>query len=82
VQQFPTAKGGEMEGAGLYAACQDKGVEWILIKSICDFADGYKVSGKREKQALAIETALHACLHVFNKKYVFESLGLTALQEV
>ena len=80
-QQFPTAKGGEMEGAGLYAACQDKGVEWILIKSICDFADGNKGSGKKEKQALAIETALHACLHVFNKKHVFESLGLNALQD-
>ncbi|MDX2068257.1 MAG: hypothetical protein SFV55_07510 [Haliscomenobacter sp.] len=81
VQQFPTAKGGEMEGAGLYAACQDKGVEWILIKSICDFADGNKGSGKKEKQALAIETALDACLHVFKKKYVFEALGLNALQE-
>lgn len=68
VQQFPTANGGEMEGAGLYAACQDKGVEWILIKSICDFADGNKGSGKKEKQALAIETALDACLYVFNKK--------------
>lgn len=81
VQQFPTAKGGEMEGAGLYAACQDKGVEWILVKSICDFADGHKGSGKKEKQALAIETALQACLYVFNKKFVFEALGLNALLE-
>ncbi|WP_421795276.1 hypothetical protein [Haliscomenobacter sp.] len=81
IKQFPTAKGGEMEGAGLYAACQSKKVDWILIKSICDFADGNKGSGKKDKQALAIDTALHACLHVFNKKYVFEALGLNALQE-
>ena len=81
VEEFQTAKGGEMEGAGLYAACQDKDVAWILIKSICDFADGNKGSGKKEKQALAIETALHACLHVFNKKHVFEGLGLEALLE-
>lgn len=81
VEEFQTAKGGEMEGAGLYAACQDKDVAWILIKSICDFADGNKGSGKKEKQALAIETALDACLHVFNKKHVFEGLGLEALQE-
>lgn len=80
LKQFPTAKGGEMEGAGLYAACKDRKVDWILVKSICDFADGNKGSGKKEKQALAIETALDACLHLFNKKNVFEDLGLEALQ--
>jgi nucleoside phosphorylase len=73
---FPTAKGGEMEGAGLYAACQDRRVDWILVKSICDFADGKKGAHKAEKQHLAIETALHTCLHVFNKKFVFEGLGM------
>lgn len=75
--QFPTAKGGEMEGAGLYAACQDKSLPWILVKAICDFADGQKREGKKEKQALAIEMALRACLAIFEKKYVFEDLGVT-----
>jgi|GEM_PF-4007013 len=76
LSQFPTAKGGEMEGAGLYIACQDKSVPWILVKAICDFADGQKSEGKREKQALAIEMAIKACLAVFNKQYVFEDLGV------
>jgi nucleoside phosphorylase len=76
LEQFPTAKGGEMEGAGLYAACQDKSLPWILVKSICDFADGQKREGKKEKQALAIEMVLRACLAVFNKKFVFENLGV------
>lgn len=80
--RFPNAKGGEMEGAGVYAACQDKNVSWILVKSICDFADGEKSKGKKEKQALAIETALNACLHAFNKKFVFEDLGIEAYEEI
>jgi len=38
----PEAIGGEMEGAGLYVACQDQKVDWILVKAICDWADGHK----------------------------------------
>jgi nucleoside phosphorylase len=30
----PEAIGGEMEGAGLYVACQDKKVSWIVVKAI------------------------------------------------
>ncbi|HEX9951963.1 MAG TPA: hypothetical protein VGB53_09365, partial [Rubricoccaceae bacterium] len=36
VAMEPEAVGGEMEGAGLYVACQDAKVDWILIKAICD----------------------------------------------
>jgi nucleoside phosphorylase len=35
----PEAIGGEMEGAGLSAACQRENVDWILVKSICDWAE-------------------------------------------
>jgi nucleoside phosphorylase/predicted MPP superfamily phosphohydrolase len=38
----PEALGGEMEGAGLYAAARDAKVDWIVIKAICDWADGTK----------------------------------------
>ena len=38
----PEAIGGEMEGSGLYAACQNEKVDWILVKAICDWADGDK----------------------------------------
>ncbi|MFN0200977.1 MAG: hypothetical protein ACKVTZ_05625 [Bacteroidia bacterium] len=79
---FPTAKGGEMEGAGLYAACQDKSLPWLLVKAICDFADGQKREGKKEKQALAIEMALRACLAVFNKQYVFEGFGMNVFEGI
>lgn len=75
---FPDAKGGEMEGVGLYAACNNNNVDWILVKSICDYADGEKREGKKEKQALAIKVAIDACLQVFNKKYVFDDYFPTA----
>lgn len=38
----PEAIGGEMEGSGLYAAARDAQVDWILVKAICDWADGEK----------------------------------------
>jgi nucleoside phosphorylase len=75
-KQFPAAKGGEMEGWGIYSACADKKIEWILVKSICDFADGDKKEHKEEKQALAIDTALSLCFKAFTERYVFENLGV------
>lgn len=51
------AIGGEMEGAGLYVACHDEKVDWILVKAICDFADGQKARDKAERQALAANNA-------------------------
>src|SRR6185369_11344851 len=57
----PQAIGGEMEGAGLYVACQDRKVDWILVKAICDFADGQKAKDKQQRQSLA---ASHAAAFV------------------
>lgn len=51
------AIGGEMEGAGLYAACQTKKVDWILIKGICDWADGHKSKDKKNRQQIAATNA-------------------------
>jgi nucleoside phosphorylase len=42
LQIEPEAIGGEMEGAGLYTAARDTKVDWILVKAICDWADGEK----------------------------------------
>jgi nucleoside phosphorylase len=53
----PEAIGGEMEGAGLYVACQDTHVDWILVKAICDWADGNKSQDKDEHQRLAAQNA-------------------------
>lgn len=51
------AIGGEMEGAGLYVACQQSKVDWILVKAICDWADGKKGRGKKQKQKVAGQNA-------------------------
>lgn len=45
--------GGEMEGAGVYAAASRRGVEWIVVKSISDWADGEKHHRKKQRQSLA-----------------------------
>jgi nucleoside phosphorylase len=74
-KEFPTAKGGEMEGAGLFAACDGK-AEWILIKGICDFADGKKRENKKHNQTIAINSALSLCLEIFNSNFAFSSINL------
>jgi len=60
----PEAVGGEMEGSGLYAAAAAKKVDWILVKAICDYADGHKREGKQEKQKNAAKNAADFVLHV------------------
>jgi nucleoside phosphorylase/tetratricopeptide (TPR) repeat protein len=57
------AIGGEMEGGGLYVACQDKKVDWILVKGICDWADGNKALDKDERQQTAATNAAAFVLH-------------------
>jgi nucleoside phosphorylase len=73
--EFPTAKGGEMEGAGIVSACDGK-LEWILVKGICDFADGNKHQNKDGNQKLAVEAAISLCLEAFSSKTAFEEFGI------
>lgn len=77
----PMAKGGEMEGAGLYAAANGE-TEWILVKGICDFADGNKDTNKDNNQLLAMESATSICLEVFSSVSSFEHLGLFPSKDV
>lgn len=51
------AVGGEMEGAGLYVASADHKVDWIVIKAICDWADGNKGANKKQRQKKAAKNA-------------------------
>lgn len=51
------AVGGEMEGAGLYVSSEDHKVDWIVIKAICDWADGNKGVDKQERQKAAAKNA-------------------------
>jgi nucleoside phosphorylase/tetratricopeptide (TPR) repeat protein len=63
----PEAIGGEMEGAGLYVACQNKKVDWVLVKAICDWADGQKSVHKRARQKLAAHNAAAFVLHALQQ---------------
>jgi nucleoside phosphorylase len=62
--QEPEAIGGEMEGAGLCAAAQHHKVDWILVKAIADWADGYKQVNKERRQRKAAGNAARFTLHV------------------
>ncbi|MDD5369416.1 MAG: hypothetical protein PHQ40_10035 [Anaerolineaceae bacterium] len=64
----PDAIGGEMEGAGLYVACQDAHVDWILVKAICDWADGNKGGPEKEaNQTIAAKNAAKFVLFALNQ---------------
>lgn len=63
----PEAIGGEMEGAGLYVACQDAKVDWILVKGICDWADGKKEEDRDKRQQLAAQNAACFVLHMLEQ---------------
>jgi nucleoside phosphorylase len=66
-QLEPEAIGGEMEGAGLYAAAQRKRVDWLVIKAICDWADGKKGYQKEQRQQVAAENAASFVVHVLKQ---------------
>jgi nucleoside phosphorylase/tetratricopeptide (TPR) repeat protein len=63
----PEAIGGEMEGAGLYVACQNSKVDWILVKAICDWADGQKAKDKDARQAMAARNAAAFVLYALQQ---------------
>jgi len=64
VRQSPESLGGEMEGAGLYVACQVAKVDWLMVKAVCDWADGNKSTDKEQRQALAAKTAAEFIIHL------------------
>lgn len=51
------AIGGEMEGAGLCAAANFCPTKWIIVKAICDWADGTKHVNKNARQVEAARNA-------------------------
>src|ERR1051325_2341407 len=61
------AIGGEMEGAGLYVACQNSKVDWILVKAICDWADGNKEADRNVRQRTAAHNAASFVLHALQQ---------------
>ena len=69
--RYPQAIGGEMEGVGLAAAAVRHRVPWILVKAICDWADGKK-HGKH--QPLAAAAAVSLVHHVLSQADVLHGL--------
>lgn len=49
----PEAIGGDMEGGAIAAVATTVGVEWIVAKAVCDYADGDKGRNKSARQAEA-----------------------------
>lgn len=63
----PEAIGGDMEGAGLYDAATYHKVDWILVKAICDWADGKKRFKKAERQKQAADNAARFVIAVMQQ---------------
>jgi nucleoside phosphorylase len=71
LNQHPEAIGGEMEGSGVAAASAKAGIEWALVKGVCDLGDGKK---HKRFQEMAAAAAVHFCLHVFQDEHVLDGL--------
>ena len=74
--ESPEAKAGEMEGNGLVAACESARKPWILVKAICDFADGNKGKDKNKKQQIAASSAVYCCSVALRQSTAFESIDI------
>ncbi|MBP7260533.1 MAG: hypothetical protein KBB37_04535 [Bacteroidia bacterium] len=81
IRAFPNAIGGEMESVGVYGAANEKKIDWLIIKSICDFADGEKGKFKKEFQSIAIKSAISFTERVLNIRSGFGELGFKPLKE-
>lgn len=66
-QLEPEAVGGEMEGAGLYSAALRRRIDWVVMKAICDWADGEKVLQKQQRQQTAAENAANFVVHMLKQ---------------
>lgn len=73
---FPNAKGGEMEGTGIYTACDGRVKHWLIVKAICDWGDGNKKKRKKHNQTIAANSAIDLCSHIFSSPYAFKDVSL------
>jgi nucleoside phosphorylase len=66
-QTYPNAIGGEMEGVGVAASAEREKCEWILVKAICDWADGEKTD---QHQGFAAASAVSFVQHLLSQSGV------------
>lgn len=71
LDRYPTAIGGEMEGAGVAAAAARKRCEWIVVKGICDWGDGKKT---KLHQGFAAAASVNLVEHVLNQPRALDAL--------
>lgn len=66
--------GGEMESNGMAAAMiRNTNNNWIVVKGICDFADGNKKENKDSRQIVAATNAVDFCYKIFSQR-LFERI--------
>jgi nucleoside phosphorylase len=72
--RFANAIGGEMEGIGAYAANSRYGLShMLLVKAICDWADGCK---NDSAQPFAAVAAVSAVEHLLSRPHILASIGI------
>jgi len=76
ISRFPSAIGGEMEGNGVYNACSQKKIDWIVIKSICDWGDEYKDD---KWQEIAASNSIGYVKEILNVSSVLSDLKIFAI---
>lgn len=73
--------GGEMEGIGLASTLSRCGnPNWIIVKAICDWADGNKKENKAERQALAARNAADFCKRLFMTNMLSQIRGIKTVR--
>ena len=78
LQICPTAIAGEMEGKGFAAATHREDVKFVLVKAICDWADGNK---NKLAQPFAAHCAADLVTHVLSKPDILDEFGISEFQE-
>lgn len=81
LKETPEAKAGEMEGNGLVGTCESSRIPWILVKAICDFADGNKAVDKKRRQAIAAASSASCCEAALGQATAFEAIGIKSCQQ-
>jgi nucleoside phosphorylase len=66
-RHWPEAIGGEMEGAGLYAAAVNRDTPWIVIKAICDWGEQKRSRKEETNQQLAAANAAAFVVDVISR---------------
>ncbi|MCG8327292.1 MAG: hypothetical protein MI974_06375 [Chitinophagales bacterium] len=79
LRSFPKACGGDMEASGVHAAAVEARLDWIVVKAICDFADGRKGENKKSNQLLAVRSAISLSEKVFSIPHSFADLDLQSI---